>query len=217
MVRELVTDPQAFFKGKAQNRSVVLEVVIVLAVGGIGIIGSYYFAQRVFDLATTGGYSNFQALGLVIRPLLGIVGLWIGGVFIAHFLAGLFNGRGPIRRLLKLSAWAMVPLAVGNAVRSAAVYLTYNNIQADDVDFGFAGGFNEQAAVLRAEITNTPLMLVAMVVSILSGVAMWYLLSYAVAAAKSIDVSDARKVAAVPAGIYILFLLNETLSSLGVL
>lgn len=217
MVRKLVTDPAAFFKGKAQDRSVALEFIVVLLIGAIGSIGAYIFAQTVFRLAETGGYSNFQAMGLVLEPVFGIILFWIGGAFTCHFVAGLYNGRGPIRRLLKLSAWAMVPIALGNAVRTAVIYLTYNDMTPEDVDFGFAGGFTEQAEILRESSANDALMLVAMLVLILSVVAAWYLLSYAVANAKNIDLDDARKVAAVPSGIFVLYLLNATLSGLGVL
>lgn len=217
MVRELVTDPQAFFKGKAQDRSVVLELFVVLVVGALGSIGSYYFAQRVFALADTGAYSNFQAMGLVLEPLFGVILFWIGGALTCHFASTFYNGRGPMRRLLKLSAWAMVPIAVGNVVRSVVIYLTYSGMTAEDVDFGFAGEFDEQATILREASSNDALLVVAMLVLILSVVAAWHLLSYAVANAKSLDLDDARKVAAIPSGLFVLYLLRALLIGLGVL
>jgi len=217
MVRELVTDPQSFFKGKAQDRSIVLELIIVLAVGAIGSAGSYYFAQRVFELAPTGGFSNFQAMGIVLDPLFGIVAFWIGGAAAIHFMSSFYNGRGPIRRLLKLTAWAMVPIAVGNAVRSAVVYLTYSGVASDILEGETVGDFTAQANALRNAVSNDALMAVSMVVLILSVVASWYLLSYAVATAKQMDVGDARKVAAVPSAIFVLLLLQSLLAGLGIL
>ena len=217
MIRELVTDPQAFFSGKAQDRSVVLELFIVLVVGALGSVGSYYFSQRVFDLAPTGGFSTFQAMGIVLDPVIGIFIFWIGGAGAAHFLSGLYNGRGPIRRLLKLTAWAMVPLAVGNIVRSAVIYLTYNDVPSTIIEDEAVGDFTTQANALRDAVSNDALSAVAMVVLILSVIASWHLLSYAIATAKQIDVADARKVAAVPSGIFVLLLLQTLLGSLGIL
>jgi hypothetical protein len=217
MVRELVTDPRAFFDGKAQDRSITREVTVVILVGLLGSAGAYYFTQRVFDLAETSGYSNFQMIGMTIEPIIGIGAFWLGGAVAAHFLAGFYQGRGPIRRLLKLSAWATVPIAVGNAVRSVVIYLSYNDVTADQVNFDDTTTFDEKAAAIREAVSNDALVVVSFVVTILSVVAAWFLLSYAVATAKQVEIDDARKIAALPSAVFVLWLLNAMLTSLGVL
>jgi len=217
MVTNLVTDTSEFFERKIRERGLTTETVIVVVVGVLGSLGTYYFAQRVLELTTDAGYTMFEAVGTIIIPLLGAVILWLGTAVVSHLVSGHYNGRGPLGRLVKLSAWTLIPIGIGNLGRTIAIYFSYNSLSSGDVDFGDANGFDSSATILRDAASNDVLVVASTGFLILSAVVMWYLLSYAVVAAKNLDLEDAKTVAAVPTGLFVVYLVWDLLGALGVL
>lgn len=216
MVRELVTDPGAYMERKVRGRTIWLEVLVVLVSGLLGSAGLVFLVRLVLSLTEElTGYSNFQAIGFAIEPVLGIFAFWFGAAVVMHFVAGHYNSRGPIRRLLKASAWAMVPIGLGNLVRSVAIVIAYRNVGQDDVTLE-PGSFDAHVAVLQDLHMDGPIVLLGTLVLLATVVWSGYLLSFAVEAAKqNLSEADARKTAAVPTAILLLYLLWALAGRLG--
>lgn len=217
MVTTLVTDPAAYLRGKARERRLWREVVVVFVVGALGSLGHLYLVQLFIESVDTAGYTAFMAIGYVLEPILGLFAFWIGASILGHYLAGYFNGRGPIYRVLKLSAWAMVPIGIGNLVRSAAIYSAYRGIDPDTVAID-ATGFDAQFAAFQELHMSDPVVLVATLALVITVVWSGYILSIAIRSAKqNLSEDDARIAAGVPAGLFVLYLLYSLTRALGVL
>lgn len=206
-LRQLVTDPDSFMERRIQGRHLRWELVLLLVIGGLGTPGTALVAQSFLQQAGQGGEMlRFELIGFVIEPIIGVFLVWLGFAVGAHLVAAYaFNGRGPIKRLLKGTAWALVPLAVGNLARTAAVYLAFRDESfTDDPGTGtIVDRFQSVQESALAEPAITVGVLVLVVAVLYSG----YLLSYAVRHAKRIPLDDARKAAAVPVGVFVLYLL----------
>lgn len=216
MVTKLVTDPHAFFGPKARRRGLWLEVVVVALSGALGSLGLVYVVQLFLSMADAAVYSTIQAVGFVATPVIGIFAYWLGAALLCHIIAGRFRSRGPMGRLLKLSAWALLPIGLGNLARSAALYFAYADVSPDGVAIG-TGSFQEQMAAFTAQQAGDPALLLSSIVLVLTVAWSGYLLSVAVEAAKQgLSETEARKTAAVPTVIFVVVLLATHVGGLSV-
>lgn len=205
---ELVTDPDSFMDRKIRGRSLRWETVLVLVIGGLGAVGPAYVSQFILGELPEeqGAFLEFQLLGFTLEPIIGIFVLWFAAAVVAHLVASrVYNGRGPIRRLLKSSAWALVPIGVGNLARSLGLFVAFQGVDVPDSPEGATLG--EQFQSVLAVGIDQPAVLVAGLVLVVTVVLSGYLLSFSVKHAKGISEDDARKTAAVPMGAFALFLL----------
>lgn len=217
MVSELFTSPGTYLQRKVRERSLWREAVVVFVVGVLGSVGHYYLLQRYLESVETAGYTLLNGVGIVIAPIGGIFVFWIGSAILAHVLANYTNSRGPIRRLIKLSAWATVPIGIGNALRSAAVFIAYRDVEPDEINID-ANSFDVRYAEFQDLHMTDPIVVGASVLLILSFVWAGYILSIGVRSSKQgISQTEARVVAAVPTGLFVLYFVYVLGSRLGVL
>jgi hypothetical protein len=217
MLTELINDPAPYLHSKLQQQTVRIEVVLVLLVGALGSFGHYYFIQRFTSLVDVAGFAEFRSIGYVIEPIGGLFVFWIGSAVVAHLIAGQFNTRGPILRVLKMSAWATVPIALGNAARSIAMYLAYRDVTNDDVNIT-VNGFEEKLDAFLDMHIGDPVMIVATIVLVFTVVWYWYLFSIGLRIAKEgISEQEARIAAGIPSAILAIYLLYALLGNVGVL
>ena len=216
MVLQLVRSPGAFMDRKVGQPTLRMEIVVVLLIGAVGAIGYGYVGMGILD-DTNMESLRFPVLGMVAKPIIGIVVLWLTYSVGLHVLANrVFNSRGPIRRLLKLVAWALIPVAVGNLIQSIAVYLAFQDVDyAASLGEAQTAGLNSGIDAVMAEGTSDPLYLLVPIALILSVLASGYLLVYAVQNAKDLDRDDARKAVGVLVGVHLVYLLWEAATVAG--
>ena len=126
-MRQLVSSPDGFMERKAGQPNIRQEILTVLIVGALGSLGAVYIGQRALAV-TENESAQLTAIGMAAEPIVGAVLLWVGYTLGLHVIARRYGEHGVIRRLLKTTAWALIPVGVGNLLRSGALFLTYRGI-----------------------------------------------------------------------------------------
>lgn len=204
MVRELVTNPDAFFSRKVAQASLRLEILLVVLIGALNAVGLLYVVVKVLDVRD-GADMRFVVIGRLLRPIILILLVWVGYTLVFHFAASHYRGRGPPSELLKGIAWALLPLGIGNLAQSAAFVLVLRDQNVSDLLVGFDSTAEIQA--LLESVMSDPIMLVATL--FFAGTLLWsgYLMIYVVKHAKSITHENATRLVGGFVGIHLLAVL----------
>lgn len=203
---QLITDPDSFMERKVRGHQLRWEFALLLVVGGLGIPGAAFVAQSLLDNVSQGGeFLRFQLIGFVLEPVVGIFLVWQGYAVVTHVISShVYTGRGSLKRLLKSSAWALIPIGVGNLARTLAIYSAFRGESLPDNPEGTT--LTEQFQSVIAVGMNKPEVTAATVVLIITVLYSGYLLSFAVKHSKNVPEDEARKAAAVPALGFALYL-----------
>lgn len=216
MLRKIATLPNRMIQRRIPQRGYKLESALIVVCGILGAIGFGYVGTRALGTVEGGVESlRFEFIGAAVRPLVALVVLWIGYTVISHVLANVYNGRGPVSRLFRASAWSLVPIGLWIALRSVAIFVLFMNetIPAEPDGFGAEAKFQSIAELGL----DTPIYGAVLLSGVLFAAWSWYLLSIGVAEAKQLSEEQARKVAAIPAGAVALVIVWMGLGALGVL
>lgn len=209
----LVTDFESFIERKVNRRGVRYEVLLVLFIGALGSAGMYYLSQQVMEASRLDEMA-FVAIGRTIRPVGTLILLWVLYTVFFYFVTNHFGGYGHARRLVKGIAWAFMPFALANIVRSAALWWTYQDFPFQD-EFQGVGPGDHYESILQAGLME-PAMLVATAVLVLCIVWSGYLMMQALQQARSVSRQTALRIVAVPYAIHIILVVynvyQETLT-----
>jgi hypothetical protein len=200
MVRRLLTDPESFLERKVNEAGIRFEILLVLLVGGLSAPGVWYVTRGVTAVEES-DQMQIVATGAVLRPFVVVVVLWFAYALFVHFAASRYRGRGPPGPVLKATAWAMVPLGLGNAVQSVAFLLAFRSADVASRIEGYDEAEKMQA-VFDSSMSD-PIVLAG--VAVFAATVVWtgYLLTFVVRFAKTVDVTHARRIAAVPAACHL--------------
>lgn len=203
-VTKLVTDPEQFFEGQINSPTIRWEVAIVALVGAFSLPGVYYVTTVAAPVIDSAEFSFVRA-GRLLRPVVIPFLLWVGYALLFHLIANQLRGRGPPGRLLKGTAWALLPLGLGNLLRSAAMIFVYARLDAESVMSGRDA--REQVASLLDAGLGEPAILVAVV--LFAGLVLWsgYLMTHVVQVAKDLDRRQAFTLVAPPVAIHVILVL----------
>ncbi len=202
--RELVTDFEAFIENKIRQRGVKYEVILVLILGALSSPGLYYLGEEVLDL-TDSDEMVFVVTGIIVRPVLILLLLWVVYSMLFYFVGNHLGGHGSIRGIFKGTAWAMIPLGLANLAQSAAFWWTYQDFDIEGNLDGF-GPAEQMDSVLYAGITE-PAILASLAILILTLVWSGWLMIYTVEQAKNLPRETAMKLVAVPIAAHILLII----------
>lgn len=219
MVLQLVRDTSAFMDRKVGQPTLRWEVLTVLVIGALGSIGLAYVGQQIMTTYDASETMRFPMAGLALTPVFGAGVLWLWYTFGIHLLANrVYGSRTPIRRILKATPWAMIPLGIANLARSGLLYLVVQDVDiATVIEEGDTFGlFDPIDLVMQAILTDT-LFLLSPVIMILAIGLMGYLLVYAVQSAKNISRPEAARVVALLASVHVLYILWELAQAYGYL
>jgi len=226
MIRRIATMPDGIIRQRTPKRGLTRETIVVLLCGLVGGAGfAYVMIEALNAVQTDNSMFQVQLVGRVLRPVVLTVVAWVLYTVVAHVVASSSGGRGPISRLMRGAAWAMIPIGIWNVLRSLVVAFLFFGVdipaepeglsaaeQAASVYSGTAAGGEDVYAGL-----TDPLYAVVLLVGILFVVWSGHLLSVAVAESKDLDIDTARRAAAVPAGLFALYLLVTGLGQAGIL
>lgn len=212
MVRKLVVQPDGYMDRKVGQPKIRREIITVLMIGILGSLGLFYVGEQIINEAAA-ETATFNVIGVVLGPVIGALVLWIGYSVALHVIALQFNGRGPIRRVFKLSAWALIPIGIGNLIKSIALYLVYQDIDVAEILADLPRGPTD--TVLAAGMEE-PIYIAAVIISILLILWTGYLLIFAVQNAKNVSRDVALKVVAVPVAIHVLYVVWNLAQLLGI-
>lgn len=213
MLRRVFSLPETLIHRRLNAKGIRLEFFTLFVLGVLGAVGLGYY---VYDVWTTmeayamPTYLPYSLIGIAIGPLMLILLAWVWYSVSAHFIAKFSNGRGPIIRLLRTSAWSLIPVGIWLLLRSIVVFVLFYLEDLPSVP--------EEELITPDEIATYYLELgledPVYVAILLSGVLFvawsWYLLSTAIAESKEISRDSAKRIAIVPAGVLAIYLLNLT-------
>lgn len=220
MLQQALSLPENLIERRLDRRGVTMEVVAILLLGALGSAGLGYLA---FEAWTTSedfvrpAYTHFSLAGMAVGPLGLLLLSWVGYSVISHFVANMWGGRGPIIRLVRVSAWSLVPVGVWmflRAIVTAYLVFTADLESAPEIEGVGPGAF---VNYYSAEVLEDPIYVVATLVGVLFVGWSWYLLSIGVSEAKNIPLERARRVAAIPAGLLGLRVVQLALQWQGIL
>jgi hypothetical protein len=122
MALDLLTDPDRFFRRRADGSNRFI-VVLVVAVAGLALSADgavvVLFGPEVpnsGEIILDGSVAGF------IAALVAVVILWVGLALVLHLLSMLFDGEGLFRKTLGLTGWAFAPSIISGLLSAAAAY-----------------------------------------------------------------------------------------------
>lgn len=220
MLQQALSLPERLIERRLDRRGVTMEAITVLFLGLLGSAGLGYLAFEAWTTAeefVKPAYTHFALAGMVAKPVGLLLLSWLGYSVISHFLANMWGGRGPIVRLLRVSAWSLVPVGIWMLLRSIVIgYLVFTTELESDPTIEEIGP-TAFVNYYSGEVLEDPIYVVAMLVGLLFVGWSWRLLSVGVSEAKNIPLERARRIAAVPAGILGLRVLQLALQWQGIL
>lgn len=216
MIRQILTLPDSMIQRRIDRRGLRLEAILILICGLLGGIGTAYVAVQAMG-AVSGENSQLQFafIGQVLSPLVYLFLVWIGYTLVSHILASQFRGRGPISRLLRTSAWSLVPIGIWYLIQSIVTVYLFFSVEFQTNPEGLNAD-EEFRNIMDLGLDGSLLYIVTLFAGVLFVVWSWYLLADAVEKAKTVSTDDARKIAAVPAAAYGLYVLWTALQSAGI-
>lgn len=206
MVRFGLGAQESQMQRRLDRRGLSLEVVIVLLCGILGAAGRAYVALEIWNkIESPLPYLNFTLIGYIIRPIVFVLGVWLVYILTTHLLANSFGGRGPISRLARTSAWAVIPFGVWLLLRSLVLIVLFLNVTIPPSPEGISPDAQLQT-ILELGLGGSAYFL-TFVLGLAFVAWSWRLLTVAVGDAKDIEEANARKLAAIPAVLTALWLL----------
>ncbi len=125
---ELLTDPDAFFRRRAEAPSLAGPAIVVLLVAAIGVVGSVP-AWRATAAAIPDQAGPFVSIAVASGVIGGVIGMlvtWLLYTAAFHAVSAVaFGASGSVRTTLALTGWGFVPRipdAVVQAAISSAVF-----------------------------------------------------------------------------------------------
>ena len=209
-LRGLVTDPNSVMDRKVGSR-LLYESILLLLIGLAAAVGHAYVAWEVWSQVEL-DVLQMPLIGYIFEPILTIFIIWIFYAAGVHYISNfVFNSRTPIVRMMKLTAWALIPYGIARLLRSGVLYWAVQDVDVEqaleDVPaVGFTGVLEAALDPVRTE----PVYILSPILLILGVLATGYLLLYAATNAKDISREDALKAVGIVVGIHLLYLLRET-------
>lgn len=214
-LRHMVADPDTFFRQKAEAADGLRTELLLILLGAVIAFASLaYVAQSsisAFSGTTTVG--GFGSSGPTVPPNVKIR-LWGrafrgGGEFIFAWLAytasfvvltWLVGGRGPVTRVLRVTAWGMVPTLLGYVVYYGALAVAFGTVELRSEIKG--GTVGEMTQYLVNAGANEPYVLAANAVLVALMLVSGVFFVYGVRYSRDVSLRHAAWIGFLPAAVH---------------
>lgn len=235
LLKILLSNPERFYEERGTSDRLWNELLVLLFVGLASSAGGLFVAQTVMSNFYTGnapiggsdaqyGVSSdvgIQMWGYSLRGVVGVFVLWIAFTTVLYLVSWLYSDYGSYFAMAKNTAWALVPLFVGNLIKSlgyvAAAWNAWDDGTIEVAEGDLVQSADDLVAFLVTQVLSEPAALVGIAVSALFVGWCGYIAAYGVADVRDIPVSDALRVAAVPTVVYAGYVLYQVVSLAGIL
>lgn len=229
MYRSLLFDPATFYDEYVKRPGIGREAALVAVVGAIGTVGAYYAITQLEAGFATGMLATGPSLGdetrlvlyqRAVNPLAGAFVLWAGFAGSTYAISWLYSDRGGIFRLLKNTAWGLVPVAFANLLNAGAwVATAYLNRQryADAIPTQVESRTmfpQETAAFVWGFLAEEPAVVATTALSVLFVAWSGYIIAHGLARMRDVELGEAYRVTAVPVVAYVAWAANQLLGVL---
>lgn len=210
MFQRLVQFPETRLRRRISTVGFTREALLVLVLGALGSIGPGYVSWQTLEAHDNPpSYFEFELIAETISPLFLLFGLWLLYALCGHFLAKLYNGGRPFVRVFRVSAWALIPIGIWYLIRSVVIVALFAGMEFPGDPEGVAA--DEQVENVMALGLEDPVYIGTLLAGLVFIAWSWHLLSIGIAEAKQIGLEEAKKVAAVPAGLAALYIVTLVL------
>lgn len=193
----VLTHPDEFFAERTHDPGLRGPVLIVLAVGVLGLLS----AVPSLLLVLRGIPAEARAIvgaGLAIGAAFGLVGpfvVWLLYAIVFYAISMVFDATGSFRDLFALTGWGFLPRILGAAVSAVVMFVVLGTTAAPETV--------EAMAAFNRQLRSDPLVRASTVVGI--AITLWsgYLWTHAVATARDLTVRQAAVVVGIPVALSI--------------
>lgn len=193
----VLTHPDEFFAERTDDPGLRGPVLIVLAVGVLGLLS----AVPSLLLVLRGIPAEARAIvgaGLAIGAAFGLVGpfvVWLLYAIVFYAISMVFDATGSFRELFVLTGWGFLPRILGAAVSAVVMFVVVGTTAAPETA--------EAMAAFNRQLQSDPLVRASTVVGI--AITLWsgYLWTHAVATARDLTVRQAAVVVGIPVALSI--------------
>lgn len=218
--------PDEFYDNYLSKHGLKFEVLVVLIIGAIGSVGFYFGVQEILSEFALGAETDInpdqppmdqntarQVRSQILHPIIGIALLWLYYATVYYLGSWFFSGHGTFYRLIKNTAWALVPMAVANLVLTVGMVYTFNGLE---IEARLPGLPQRNVAFLFDQAyTQLPMILVPLVkIAVLAWVA--YIGAAAISDAMKLPKERSLRIAAVASALHAGYLLWTALGRAGV-
>lgn len=195
-VQSLVLDPDGFFQREAASPAFREPALVVLVVSLVNVLSSLLLVSHVdFSGQNAAIADTVFGISATFGILFGIVGvfvLWLTYTAVFYALTALADGAGSFRNLFRLVGWGYVPSLVGGILSVGTTWYVLQTLPR---------GLEAQAYLQQYQ--THPAFTVVGVASLAILVWQWFIWVFAIRHARSVTLTRAAVIAALPVGINI--------------
>ena len=219
LYRTLLFDPRTFYDDYVGSAGLTRELLLLAVIGAVGLLGNYYAIGELTTAFTEAGVvisqdANYLLWQTMLAPLVGAFLLWIGLAVTLYAVSWLYSEVGKIYLVLKWSAWALLPMLFANLIHTIAVVVTVMGVDIQDALPVQTTIPEEKVALIWSQVGGEPLVIGATLVAIPFFLWSAYIVTYAIADVRDLELSEAYRVAAVPAIGYSLYVVRQLIGSI---
>lgn len=200
MIGDLITNPDRFFRQRAEDVGLARPTVVVAILGVVGGLSGIPVVRATFQ-AMPDGAGAFAVLAYVFSIAGGVAVAFVSWVLYAgafHVVSSLaFDGEGPFRRTLGVTGWGFVPGILAAALSAALAFYALQSVTIPS-DPAAAQAFGEQFG-------RHPIVRLAGVLGIAFLLWQAFLWTFAVRHAREVTLREAAITVAMPVAVAILW------------
>lgn len=203
MIREIITDPEAYFEERVKYPSVRIQLVVVVLAGLAANVWRPAIIQEL------GGASMYVDDVLLIFTIAGVIEFllwWAILTALMVLIANQLGGDGRIAELFRLTGYGFLPMIVGGLIWSGGYYWVLQGVASPGAprQSGFQYEYESYAEFFEAG-AGDPLLLGILAVGSIFVLASGYLWLLGVKVAAEVDRNEAA-IAVAPAVILLLLM-----------
>jgi|GEM_PF-2147069 len=200
---DLLVNPDAFFRERAEDPPALPPLAIVAVVALIGGVSAFLVTQQI-SASFPDDVRQFALIGAVVGGVFAVLVtavIWVVTSGVAHAVSGfLYDTEGDFKDTLLCTGYGYAPRILGAAVGVAATYLAYQTVPVP------TDATNQQAIQeFSRAVSNSPYTLVSSVVSVVVLVWQWFLWSFALKHVRNLTLREGAISAGVPLGLLLLW------------
>lgn len=197
MVRDLVFDPDGFFAARSDEPGLLGPTLVVLLTGAVGAISGFVMLQWLSGAMDGPMNQLFAVVGVssIVGAFVGTLVVWAVYAVVFYLLSGLFGGEGSFRDTFAFTGWGFLPAIFSGLVSAVVMWYALGNVPPPE-------SMQEMASFQRT-LRSQQVFVVGGVVGIAFQLWQWFIWTFALRHARSLDLRDAAITVGIPVGLSI--------------
>lgn len=218
MAANVLTDPDVFFRERAENPGFLRPLGVVFLAAIAAVIGPLIL-YRSFLAAGASGIASIGFAGAVIGGFFGQFIMWVVLAIVFYLISIAVGGSGSFRDTLKLTGWGFVPSIIAGIVSAIGTYIALQSVAVPSLpNINFQNpnpqqiqALTETLASFQVAVGNQPAVRIATLVAIALLIWQGVIWVYAMKYARALSLRGAVIAVWIPVGLYVLYQLANLL------